>query len=319
MKKFIMSLAVSGVIMGSSCLSVNAQENTSAEVYVTIRDSEGKLVLVQEKIAVSDTDGDNVLSINDALYVAHEKHHPNGASGYESQETAYGKSLTKLWGNDNGGSYGYYLNNASPLSLSDSIKDGDYIDAYSYTDLTAWSDTYCYFEERNSEKDENEKITLKLMAATYDENWNPITAPISDAVITIDGEKSGITTNSEGEAEITIKESGKHIISAVSDNQILVAPSCIAIIGGDETPVTTVHATTAIITTTAVTTTEADATTDANTTSVTTVSTTAAASSSTSSEKLPNTGDSRISFAVALGITGCVFAFVARKKKNNEN
>ena len=41
--------------------------------------------------------------------------------------------------------------------------------------------------------------------------------------------------------------------------------------------------------------------------------------SSTSSEKLPNTGDSRISLAVALGITGCVFAFVARKKKNNEN
>lgn len=152
MKKFIMSLAVSGVIMGSSCLSVNAQENTSAEVYVTIRDSEGKLVLVQEKIAVSDTDGDNVLSINDALYVAHEKHHPNGASGYESQETAYGKSLTKLWGNDNGGSYGYYINNASPLSLSDSIKDGDFIDAYLYTDLTSWTDTYCFLKKETQKK-----------------------------------------------------------------------------------------------------------------------------------------------------------------------
>ncbi len=284
MKKSILSLVISMAIMTGVCMPVNALENT-AEVYVTIRDSQGKPAIIQEKIAVSDTDNNNIISIHDALYTAHEKFYQDGISGYQSEETSLGLSLTKLWGNENGGSYGYYLNDASPLSLSDEIKNGDYIDAYSYQDLTGFSDLYCYFEERTAQKNENEKFTITLLSASYDENWNPVTLPVSDAVITINGEKSSFSTNENGQAEISIEKSGEYIISAVSEKNVLVAPVCTVNIKEVEKVTETTAATTA---------------------------------STSQNKENPKTGHKNFTAAMISIMAGCAGVFIVGKKKNYE-
>ena len=137
-----------------------------------------------------------------------------------------GLSLVVLWDIDNGGSFGYYLNNASPLSLADPIKAGDHVKAYAFTDLETWSDTYCFFENDALEAIPG-NISFSLYASGYDASWNPVTLPVADAVITVNGEATDCKTDAEGKAVLSIDQPGKYVISAVSETQNLVAPVCI--------------------------------------------------------------------------------------------
>lgn len=215
-KKVIAALSA---IAFMACMPITAYAADSAEVYVTISDS-GSLALAQEKITVTDIDSDGALTINDAITIAHDLH---CEGGFASEQTEYGLSMTKLWGNDCG-SYGYYVNNVSAMSLADPVADGDFISAYSFSDLEAWSDAYCFFDMNMAET--TGELALTLSYAGYDENWNPVTLPVSGAVITIDGETTDTVTDAEGKVTVSIENSGVHIISAVSDTQILVPPVC---------------------------------------------------------------------------------------------
>lgn len=206
-------------------------EEASAEVYVSIADGNGKLALAQEKITVTDIDNNGALTIDDALFAAHEAKYDGGAAaGYLSTDGEFGRMLNMLWGTDNGGSYGYCLNNTSAMSLGDTVKNGDYINAYCFTDLTAWSDTYCYFDANTVSVSEGGEISLTLLAAGYDENFAPITLPAEGAVITLNGEKTDFITDSEGKVSVSIPEAGSYVISAVSDTQNLVPPVCTAVV-----------------------------------------------------------------------------------------
>ena len=197
-------------------------------VYVTI--SNGSLMLSQESITVTDIDNDGVLTINDALYLAHEKKYDGGvAAGYASAKGQYGLALTKLWGVENGGSYGYYVNNVLAMGLTDTVKSGDYINAFVYTDTSMYSDTYCFFDVNNISVNEGKELTLTLSAAGFDKNWAPIVIPVADATILIDGAESSFKTDVNGKVTIKI-DNAKHsyIISAKSDDSILVSPVCVA-------------------------------------------------------------------------------------------
>ena len=68
-------------------------------------------------------------------------------------------------------------------------------------------------------------LTLNMM--TFDENWNPVSLPVEDAILTIDGEDSEVVTDAEGKAQFTIEAAGEYLISARSDSAILVPPVCI--------------------------------------------------------------------------------------------
>lgn len=210
------------------------------EVWVTIADENGKLALVQEKITVSDVDGDGALTINDALYLAHEAKFEGGAkAGYSFSTTAFGVSLEKLWGVANGGSFGYCVNNKSAWSLLDPVQNGDFINAYIYTDLTTWSDTYCYFDVQSVKANAGEKITLTLFASVYDTNLGDMAVvPVKDAILTLNGERTNFKTDSEGKVTFTIASDGEYVISAASDSQILVPPACTATILAIESPQT---------------------------------------------------------------------------------
>ena len=226
-KSLCMMLAI--LLILSVCVIGAAAEDSepelSADVYVTIADQAGNTVLAAETVGVTDTDNDGKLTINDALYCAHEKFYEGGAAaGYGSKMTEYGLSLDKLWGSANGSSYGYYLNNVSAWSLTDPVAQGDYLAAFCYTDLVGWSDHYSYFDRFQENLNLGETFTLTYSEAGYDKDWNPVTLPVEGAVITVDGAMTEITTDAEGKAAVTINEPGHHLVSATAEGKTLVAP-----------------------------------------------------------------------------------------------
>ena len=222
MKKFLSLLLAVWMLV-----SLTASAEAAPTVFVSISDDTGALVLAYVPVALTDADGDGALTICDALMLAHAAHHPEGAEAFLAEQTEWGLSLYKLWGVENGGSYGYMLNDASAWSLVDPVKDGDHVKAYAFTDLTAFSDTYCYFTAPVAAAAVNSEITLTLNAAGYDANWAPVTLPVAGAVLTVNGEKTEIVTDENGNAVLTLAEAGTYTVRAVSDTMTLVPPVCI--------------------------------------------------------------------------------------------
>ena len=147
-------------------LTPAAESAPQDTAYVTIADENGELALVREAVVLEDADGDGAVTVNDALLLAHEQAYPGGAAaGYLSSEGPYGLKLDKLWGVENGGSYGYYVNHASAMSLTAPVSDGDEVAAFIYTDLDGYSDTYCYFDRATAELNAPGELTLTLKAA----------------------------------------------------------------------------------------------------------------------------------------------------------
>lgn len=240
MKTFAATLVFTmGLTLFAPCVS--AAE--APQVTVTIADAEGDLALVQKTVSVTDTDSDGALTIHDALYLAHEAYYAGGAAaGYASAQTDYGLSLTKLWGTENGGAYGYYVNHSSAMGLGDTVSDGDCINAFVYTDLTAWSDTYCFFDVDSISCQQGDTLTLTLKAASYDASWNPITVPVADAAITVNGAATAYTTDADGKVTVTVDQSGALVISAVSETMTLVPPCCVVTAAAADVTTTTATA-----------------------------------------------------------------------------
>ena len=203
---------------------------------VTVNISTGTEVQIVSNITVKDVDGDGNLTINDALILAHDTAYNGGsAAGYGTADTAYGKSLSKLWGIENGGSYGYYLNNAPAMSLADAVKAGDHIYAFVYTDTTGWSDSFSFFDSYEIEGKKGDTVTLTLKRAGYDESWNTVFTPTEGAEITLDGAKTGVKTDANGKATFKLTKSGSVIVSAVSAEYNLVPPICVATVSSNST------------------------------------------------------------------------------------
>ncbi len=222
MKKFL-----SALLTLSMLFSFAACAEEAPVAYVSISDDTGALVLAYQPVTVTDADSDGALTLCDALACAHAEYHPDGTIAFLAESTEWGLSLYVLWGVDNGGSYGYYANDLSPQSLLDPIHPGDHVKAYAYTDLTAWSDTYAFFTAPVVAAAVNEGVSLTLSANGYDANWAPVVNPVAGAVITINGEKTDIATDDNGNAVLTFAEAGVYTVSAVSDTMTLVPPVCI--------------------------------------------------------------------------------------------
>lgn len=290
MKKLIASAAA--LLLSCSFMGVTAfaaETEASADVNVTISDKDGNLALVQEKITVKDIDNDGKLTINDALYIAHEEKFEGGAAaGYGSSTGQYGLSLDKLWGTANGGSYGYYVNNTAAMGLADNVSDGDCINAFVYTDITTWSDKYSFFDTDTAECNTGDELTLVLSYAGYDAAWNPVTYPVAGAVITVNGTATEYKTDAAGKVTVKIENEGQNLISAVSDSMILVHPVCVV----NAAPALVV--TTTAVTTEApvVTTTEASAVTTTEASTTTTVVLTSTAPSATTAPSVTTTAKS---------------------------
>lgn len=222
MKKFLSALLTLCMLFSFAACAEEAPV-----AYVSISDDTGALVLAHQPVDVTDADGDGALTICDALACAHAAYHPDGTTAFLAETTEWGLSLYVLWGVDNGGSYGYYVNDLSAQSLLDPIHPGDHVKAYAYTDLTAWSDTYAFFTAPVAAAAVNEKVSLTLSANGYDANWAPVVNTVAGAVIIVNGEKTDIVTDDNGNAVLTFAEAGVYTVSAVSDTMTLVPPVCI--------------------------------------------------------------------------------------------
>ena len=222
MKKFLSLLLAVWMLV-----SLTASAEAAPTVYVSISDDTGVLVLAYAPVTVTDADGDGALTICDALACAHAAHHPEGAAAFLAEDSEWGKSLYVLWNVDNGGSYGYMLNDVSAWSLVDPVKDGDHVKAYAFTDLTAFSDTYAYFTAPVAAAVVNTEIALTLNAAGYDADWNPVILPVAGATLTVNGEKTDVVTDENGNAVLTLAEAGTYTVSAVSETMTLVPPVCL--------------------------------------------------------------------------------------------
>ena len=125
MKKSIILILTVCMMLSLLTLGVSAQKN-HVQVTVTIA-VKGELVAAQVSVQIEDVDGDGIFTVNDALYCAHAQYYQGGAeAGYGYYSGEYGLSMSKLWG-DESGAYGYYLNNASCMSLADPIKNDDHM------------------------------------------------------------------------------------------------------------------------------------------------------------------------------------------------
>jgi len=229
MKKLITLVLSLAMVLAATSTAVLADEGTN--VYVTIADGSGEIVVAHEAVSVTDVDEDGAVTISDALGTAHARFYKDGSDGYGTFMSDYGLSLGKLWGEENGGSYGYYVNNASAWSLADPVAEGDHVYAFVYTDLTTWSDAYSWFDKATASAQAGDEVELTLKCAGYDADWNPVENPVEGAMITIDGENTGVVTDAEGKAVITVEDEGDVIISAKSDTMTLVPAICVCSVG----------------------------------------------------------------------------------------
>ena len=312
MKKLISISVALIMLFGIWGISAFAEgTEASAKVYVTISNGEGKLVLTQEEITVTDRNDDGILTIDEALFATHEAKYEGGAAaGYGSAYTEYGLSLTKLWG-DTSGSFGYYVNNKSSLSLADEVKDGDYITAFIYTDTTAYSDKYSFFDKNTLTVTADEEITLTLSAAGYDASYNPITVPVKDATITLNGEATEYNTDEKGKVTLKLSKAGTYVISATSTTDTLVPPVLTVTVKA-KTPVISTPESGTIETVTP----------ETNTPETITPETSGTDTINNEEMKSPKTGDnSNTDFYImllAVSAMGIVFSTLTLKRKTNE-
>ena len=207
-----------------------AEQDKTEEIRVNVTVClAGEVVLTQETVAVADRNSDGIYDVDEALYAAHEAAFPGGAkAGYASSMTAYGLSLTKLWG-DEGGAYGYWKNDASCWSLADPVSDGDYLTAFTYSDPVGWSDAYARFD-RAVYSTERE-VTVGLEKAGYDADWNTVFSALPGADITVydssreavDPNRYAVKDNGDGTYTVTFYEDGEYFLIAKEETPIVPA------------------------------------------------------------------------------------------------
>ena len=298
MKRSIAMAAAMLISFTAAGINVSAEDN-GTQVFVTVSDKNRELVLVQEPVTVTDIDSDGKLTINDALFIAHDNKFEGGAAaGYRSAEGQYGLQLEKLWGTENSLSFGYYVNDKFAMGLADEIKSGDYIEAFTYPDPSDYNYFYSFFESKNGEDAEaDSEVDLTLSYVSFDENYAPVNKALSGAKITINGKDTGAVTDADGKAKVKLTDAGRNVISADSDSIKIAPPSYLINVKGEAVTTTTVSETAATTTSTATATTTAKKT-----------STTAGSSNS------PKTGVNGSGAALACLFAASAAAFALRRR-----
>ncbi|MBR5371422.1 MAG: hypothetical protein IK130_04330 [Oscillospiraceae bacterium] len=211
---------------GSESVLTTGSEESGKKVEILLSvSSKGELAVANKSLAVYDMDKDDLITINDALMLAHKEFYKDKLDGYKTEETQYGPSIVKLWGVEQGYNYGYYLNNEMVMTgLTTEIKNDDTLYAFSYKDAEHCSDMYTYFDTKGLGGKAGDTYTLTLKGVSFDANFQPVAGPVAGASITVDGEKIDAVTDENGKAAFKLPKSGIHQISAVMDDKILVPP-----------------------------------------------------------------------------------------------
>ena len=93
--------------------ATTANTPVAETVYVTIV-NKGTVELALAEIEANDLDEDGKVNLYEVLKAAHATCPNGGADGFAAfNDPNYGLSMTKLWGEENNGGFGYYQNDAS--------------------------------------------------------------------------------------------------------------------------------------------------------------------------------------------------------------
>lgn len=282
MKKLGIILLTAAAAVQAAAFSA-AAEDGQISVRVTIG-KEGTLVLPCETVTVKDYDSDGSYTIDEVLKATHEQFYKGDGTGYEAQNTDWGLSVKTLWGVTNGGSFGYAVNDVMSMSLSDKVKDGDYLSAYSFQDVTGFTDHYAYFDVHElKDAKQGDTVTLKLTEIAYKPDWTTELKPVPNAVIKLDGQDTEFKTDENGSVSVKLDKAGEQIISFKADHPL--SPAAVrATVAAAEAPAETTAP--AAETTAAPETTAEAVTTAADTTAAAT--TTAAAATTAGATAAPN-------------------------------
>lgn len=189
----------------------------------------GTVELAQQTVTAADLNHDGKYSIDEVLYAAHDEYYTGGAeAGYARvwNNTYQSWSIEKLWGVENGGSYGYRVNDSDRDSsgnyygLSSAMTSTDYLTAYAYTDAAGYSDVYTAFTSPVATATAGSPKTLTLMGYTYDYTaWSYVSVPYAGASVrySSDGGNTWIdtgSTNSSGQISIAFPSAGTYIVEA---------------------------------------------------------------------------------------------------------
>lgn len=202
-----------------------------------------KTLLAGAQVTAKDLDNSCTVDVSEVLYAAHEAYYEGGAAaGYASETTAWGLSLTKLWG-DTSGSFGYWLNNDSCWSLGDTVKDGDQLKAFVYKDAVGWSDIYTFFENAEYNAKTGEEVTLTLKQSVYNAEYALETSGFEGATIKIlkSNSTKDYVTDANGEVKLTFASAGTYTVTASKADGSIVPSTCTVKVtkdGGASTPPT---------------------------------------------------------------------------------
>ena len=217
MKKIISIVILAVMLLSVSGIAVFAAAAQTPSVTITVSDGK-EIVVANEKVAVEEGKTD---TLGGLFKVINEKY----GKKYETAQTEYGESITCFWGIENGGSYGYYVNDQMAMGLADKVKAGDRVYAFVFSDTTGWSDTYSYFDLKEVTVKKGEAVTLTLSHLGFDESWNTVVLPVEKANVTLDGVAVNAQTDAAGKITFTPAKSG--LVTATSDTLTLVPPICV--------------------------------------------------------------------------------------------
>ncbi|MCQ4774120.1 leucine-rich repeat protein [Lacrimispora saccharolytica] len=208
----------------------------NAQIYVTISvkgqfaKSKDGSTMAQKAVTVQDLNKDGMLSVDEALMAAHKAYYDGDVTnGYGTEESQYGTMLTKLWG-DESGSFGYWKNDTSCMSLDDEVKENDNLVAFVYK--SGYLDAYTKFNLKEYSVEAEDPFTVQLEKAGYDESGNTIFSDYDGAVLTAYdsefGELPEDTYSIDG-YQVTFKNAGEYYLVASGTEEVVLVPSVVKV------------------------------------------------------------------------------------------
>lgn len=229
-KKLLSLLLVVMMLLNIAPFAAWAEDDVTpaadATVYVTVS-NQGILaqanddsIMLNREVTVTDLDKNGKLTVDEALVAAHEAY--NKADGYAKTTSAYGTSVTKLWGSDTYNTL-FFVNNAGiPSGVAvDTVENGDYLTASINKDNIYYADWYTFFDKRETAVEAGEDLTLTLKGhlgmAYTDEDKADVALSDINVGLWQDGAFQALdskTTDNNGKVTLSFDEEGTYYVTA---------------------------------------------------------------------------------------------------------
>jgi len=186
---------------------VYAAEET-ADIHISIKMEE---TVLNTTLTVRDADKDGKLTVDDALCEAHERFYPGGAAA------GFGDGF--VWGRQCEGGYTLYNQDEMPpaddIPYTDryEIRDGDNLEWSAQAIGTEYCTLYTHFFDQNWYEAPVVQGTKVKFYAVHNFPTKRGPEPVGGAEILIDGKKTGIRTDANGEALVALNTLGTHEIT----------------------------------------------------------------------------------------------------------